>query len=117
MPYKDSERKRQWEKQHREQRNAMRRKRRLGVRSGQPIVPGTTSDIASALCTQGRKRPDPSSYQKPEGGWKSALGWAVYVGLVTLHVCRHFHPAGIFWGFQCDLQEDIKSALRSDEVI
>ena len=29
MPYKDPERKRQWEREHREQRNAMRRTERL----------------------------------------------------------------------------------------
>jgi hypothetical protein len=43
MTYKDPERKRQWEQEHREQRNARRRTQRLAAGSGQPAVPKSTS--------------------------------------------------------------------------
>ena len=41
MPYKDPERKRQWEQEHREQRNARRRAQRLAIRLQKPSVPKT----------------------------------------------------------------------------
>ena len=65
MPYRDPERKRQWEREHREQRNAARRKQPLPPRSGQYAVPKPT--------------PDPSSTQQSGDGWK-VLG-AVVIGL------------------------------------
>ncbi len=87
MPYKDPERKRQWEQEHREQRNAMRRMQRLDAGSGQPSVPKATSNIAAALRTQVRERaPDPASDQESQGTWIALLGLAVAIGIVLLAV-------------------------------
>jgi ferric-dicitrate binding protein FerR (iron transport regulator) len=104
MPYKDPERKRQWEQEHREQRNAVRRTQRFDAGSGQPSVPKATSDIAAALHTQVRKRaPDPVSDQESQGTWITALlGLAVAIGVVLLAVfagvsgfnVRHFGTRG-----------------------
>jgi hypothetical protein len=104
MPYKNPERKRQWEQEHREQRNAKRRTQRLDAGSGQPSVPKATSDIAAALHTQVRKRvPDPVSDQESQGTWIAALfGLAVAIGVVLLAVfasvsgfnARHFGTRG-----------------------
>jgi hypothetical protein len=46
MPYKDSERKRQWEREHREQRNARRRMQTQAARSAGPSVPKPAHDPA-----------------------------------------------------------------------
>jgi ferric-dicitrate binding protein FerR (iron transport regulator) len=70
MPYKDAARKRQWEKEHREKRNAIRRIQRLTARSGQPNIP--------------RPAPDPASKEQPTNGWKVLLGLAVGIGVVLL---------------------------------
>jgi len=70
MPYKDPERKRQWEREHREQRNARRRTHRLHARSGHPSAPKPATD--------------PVSDQKPKGVWKGILGLVVGVGVVML---------------------------------
>ncbi len=43
MPYKNPADKRQWEHEHREQRNARRRRQHLGVKIG-PMVPGSSPD-------------------------------------------------------------------------
>jgi hypothetical protein len=53
MPYKDPERKRQWELEHRQQRNVRRRMQRLDARSRHSIAP--------------KPAPDPVSDQKPRG--------------------------------------------------
>lgn len=59
MPYKDPEDKQQWEREHREQRNARRRRQHLGVQM-ESIVPRSTPDprfqkgAASALCAASR---------------------------------------------------------------
>jgi ferric-dicitrate binding protein FerR (iron transport regulator) len=92
MPYKDPERKRQWEEEHREQRNARRRTHRLDAGSGQPSVPKVTSDIAAALHTQVRKRaPDPVSDEESQGTWIAALlGLAVAIGAVLLAAVASF---------------------------
>ncbi len=66
MPYKDPERKRQWEREHREQRNARRRAR----------LPNQT------LVTP-KPAPDPLSNQ-PTSGWKALLGLAVGVGIALV---------------------------------
>ena len=87
MPYKDPERKRQWEQEHREQRNARRRVQRQDLGSGQPSVPKATSDIAAALHTQVRERvPDPASDQQSHSMWIALLGLAVAIGVVLLAV-------------------------------
>jgi len=84
MPYKDPERKRQWEREHREQRNAMRRLQRLPARSGHASVSNATSDVVAALRTRRKPAPDPASDQNPQGTWKTILGWAVGIGVVLL---------------------------------
>jgi len=102
MPYKDAERKRQWEAEHRAQRNAWRRMQRLGTRSGQPSVPKATSNIAAALGSHRKPAPDPASDQKPQGRWKAVLGLAVGIGVVLLAAfagvsgfnVRHFGTRG-----------------------
>jgi hypothetical protein len=92
MPYKDPERKRQWEQEHREQRNARRRVQRLDLGSGQASVP-KTSDVAFALRTQVRERtPDPASDQEPQGTWVALLGLAVAIGVVLLAVFAGVSP-------------------------
>ena len=48
MPYKDPESKRQWEREHREQRNAARRKQPLAAGSPKCIVPKPVPDPVSA---------------------------------------------------------------------
>ena len=70
MPYKDPERKRQWEREHREERNARRRRARLGIGSGQPEILGPA--------------PDPASDQKRWSTWKTLIGLAVGIGVVLL---------------------------------
>jgi hypothetical protein len=70
MPYKDPERKRQWEREHRQQRNARRNLQRQPAWSGQPNVP--------------RPAPHPASDQEPKTTWKTILGFAVGIGVVLL---------------------------------
>src|SRR5690349_6134126 len=61
MPYRDPERKRQWEREHREQRNARRRALRLTV---QTVVNPKTA-------------PDPVPNQQHTNGWKMFAGLAI----------------------------------------
>ena len=70
MPYKNPERKRQWEREHREKRNAMRRMQRLNARSGHQNVSNPA--------------PDPVLDQRPKGTWSTILGLAVGIGIVLL---------------------------------
>jgi hypothetical protein len=70
MPYKDPERKRQWELEHRVQRNARRRRQHLAVSIGRPSVP--------------KPAPDPVRAQKPQSNWNTILGGAVGIGFVLL---------------------------------
>ena len=90
MPYKDPGRKRQWEQEHREQRNARRRMERLPVWSGGPSAPKAAHDPAyvaqqAILLARLRKRMlDPVSDQKPGSAWRTLLGWAVGIGIVLL---------------------------------
>jgi hypothetical protein len=81
MPYKNTERKRQWEREHREQRNARRRAQRHAARSGHPGVP--------------KPAPDRVSGQKPQGTWKTILGWAVGIGVVLLAVIAGANPPAL----------------------
>ncbi|HEX7423504.1 MAG TPA: hypothetical protein VF311_06420 [Terriglobales bacterium] len=70
MPYKDSERKRQWEQEHREQRNAQRRSHEdLSVRVARIVQKAT---------------PVPKTTDKPQSGWKVLIGFAVGLGVVLL---------------------------------
>ena len=66
MPYKDPERKRQWEREHRKERNARRRNHGLAVPN---------------------RLPDPILAQEPSTGWKVAAaigGLALAVGMALL---------------------------------
>lgn len=63
MPYKDPNRKRQWEEEHREQRNARRRKNSADVRVV-PAVSAQTRDIVTKPRTRSAEQtPDPRSGQ------------------------------------------------------
>ena len=68
MPYKNPEDKRRWERDHREQRNAQRKKR-FGAPM-KPIFP--------------KPAPDPVAAKEMESGWKTILGLAVGLGVVLL---------------------------------
>jgi ferric-dicitrate binding protein FerR (iron transport regulator) len=67
MPYKDPERKRQWERENREHRNALRRAQRITAEK--KVIRSTST-------------PDPTAEAK--GGWKTLLGFIVGVGFVVL---------------------------------
>jgi len=68
MPYKNPEDKRRWERDHREQRNAQRKKRFAAPMK--TILP--------------KPAPDPVSDQQPNSGWKEIIGLAVGFGIVLL---------------------------------
>ena len=70
MPYKDPERKRQWEREHREQRNAKRTKQHVAAQM-KPCLPNPV--------------PDPSSDQPTKSAWKiiAVCALAVGSGLLT----------------------------------
>jgi hypothetical protein len=72
MPYKNPEDKRWWECEHREQRNARRRRQRWGAQMD-PIAP--------------RSAPDPIPAKEPTSAWKVVAGiggFALAVGLGVL---------------------------------
>src|SRR5262249_66795 len=69
MPYKDPERKKQWEREHREERNARRRKEHLS----------TPSRAMAAKPT-----PGPSPHQEPQSAWKAIAALVVGLGVVLL---------------------------------
>jgi LPXTG-motif cell wall-anchored protein len=69
MPYKDPERKPQWEREHREERNAMRRTRSL------PVVPGRPRETAM---------PDLITEQKADTGSNVIAALAVGMFLLAL---------------------------------
>ena len=68
MPYKNPEDKRRWEREHRQQRNAQRRKRLAA-----PIKP---------ICV--KPALDPVSVKETKSSWKAILGFAVGLGVVLL---------------------------------
>ena len=68
MPYKDSERKRQWEREHREERNARRRK--------------STSSCSPEPSGVDAPQPHPNSAQVPLTSMNVAIG--VMMGLAFL---------------------------------
>jgi ferric-dicitrate binding protein FerR (iron transport regulator) len=78
MPYKDPERKRQWEREHREQRNAARRKQRMTEGSGQRVIP--------------RLMADPDSSQQSGNGWKALASIAIGIGVVLLAAVAGVNP-------------------------
>jgi hypothetical protein len=67
LPIEDPERKRQWEREHRKQRNARRRALRF----------------AEATAPQ-NPVPDPTPTHQAMSGWKDILGLAVEVGIIIL---------------------------------
>jgi ferric-dicitrate binding protein FerR (iron transport regulator) len=72
MPYKDAERKRQWERENREQRNAQRRKQRLGGQNHTSVA---------------KRAPDPTSANKPQSVWPvlaQIVGFALMIGIGLL---------------------------------
>src|SRR5215471_18522573 len=85
MPYKNPERKRQWEREHREQRNAERKTQRHNGRSGQPSAPKPVIDIVAALRSH-RKPPSNPVSNEPKSSWKATLCLVVGIGVVLLAV-------------------------------
>jgi hypothetical protein len=74
MPYKDPERKRQWEREHREHRNAGRRVRRLNARSVHQSV--------------SKPAPDPVSVKNRKTHGKQFLAIGIGVVLFSTHQGR-----------------------------
>src|SRR5215471_19044638 len=86
MPYKNPERKRQWEREHREQRNAVRRTERHNRRSGQHSAPKPVFDIVAALRSHRKPVHDPASDQAAKSSWIATLGWALGIGVTLLAI-------------------------------
>lgn len=77
MPYKDPERKRQWEREHRALRNAQRRQRCLEPQRD------------SAVPQQMHK---PAPAKDSGSGWKLFLGLAIGIGVVLLGAVAGMGP-------------------------
>ncbi len=99
MPYKDPERQRQWEREHREQRNAARRTQRRAARSGHASVSNKGPDAVRVLVARLKKRAsDPIPAKKATSGWEILVGSAVVVGVMlfaafaALNVPPHGDP-------------------------
>ena len=73
MPYKNPEDKRQWEREHREERNA--RRRMQGAHSAQIV-----------------RKPAPDRISDRESTWKPILGWAIGIGVVLLLAIGGINP-------------------------
>jgi uncharacterized membrane protein len=71
MPYKDAENKRQWEREHREQRNARRRQRRLQMQNEPAIL---------------KRVADPIPAKEKGSGWAILMGIGVLIVGVGLAV-------------------------------
>jgi hypothetical protein len=82
MPYKNPEHKRQWEREHRGQRNARRRTQQSDLGSRQHTSP-KTFDLRTALRRARKPADDPVS-NEPRSSWKSTLCWVVGIGVVLL---------------------------------
>ena len=93
MPYKNPEHKRQWEREHRGQRNARRRIQRSDEGSRQHTSPKSTFDLRTALRSARKPAPDPVSIRKPKATLKTILGWAVGIGVVLLAVFAGVSPS------------------------
>lgn len=101
MPYKDPERKRQWERQHREERNARRRNsfnprvvQRLNTTQAQvpparpAPAPRTTAEIVAAPHSRAPKPPDLTD-QGPKGASEVVIegdGWILAVMTILVLV-------------------------------
>jgi hypothetical protein len=68
MPYKNPQNKQQWEREHREQRNAQRRQRHPATLS-YPVLP--------------QRAPDPDSATETGTGWKIVTGIGAFVLVVA----------------------------------
>jgi hypothetical protein len=79
MHYKNPEHKRQWEREHRTERNAKRRMRRLEDKN----------DLIGR-----NPAPDPILAQKPKSSWKEIISFAVGLGILLLAVCLR-GPSGV----------------------
>ena len=86
MPSKNPEHKRQWEREHREQRNTRRRMQRSDEGSRQHTSPKSTFDLGTALRRARKQATNSASDQKPKYTWKALLGLAVGIGVVLLAV-------------------------------
>jgi len=75
MPYKDPERKRQWEREHREHRNARRRNQHL-----------TAQGVPSLRTMVAKPAPDPIPAKKTKNGWKVVVGIGAFVFAVGLGI-------------------------------
>ncbi len=85
MPNKDTERKRQWEREHREQRNAKRRMQSRAMRSGEPTASNAASDRTREIVARLKKQSlDPVAKNQQPSGWKVLLGVAVGLGVLVL---------------------------------
>ena len=86
MPYKNPEHKRQWEREHRGQRNTRRRMQRSDEGSRQHTSPKSTFDLRTALHNVRKPATGQVSAQKPQPAWKALLGLAVGIGVVLFAV-------------------------------
>lgn len=91
MPYKDPARKRQWEQEHREQRNARRRIQRAGempdpVLNAKPRTAGTSLEDTVRLRkkVEALRTPDPMPNRKQKSGWEGVIAVAVGIGALLL---------------------------------
>ncbi len=71
MPYKNPDRKRQWEHEHREQRNEQRRLRRVEVKSSS-VTPNAA--------------PDTVSFDQGKSAWKGIIAFGAAVAVVAIAV-------------------------------
>jgi hypothetical protein len=82
MPYKDPERKRQWEREHRKERNERRRAKRLRLQA--------------PLC-QGKPLPDRVLAEQPSSAWETVKrigAFALVVGISLFTVCAGVSGSG-----------------------
>jgi len=79
MPYKDPERKRQWEREHRDQRNARRRAVRLTAEMDKTPKPLPNTNAGA-----------------PMSGWKAFAGLAVGIGILIVAVFAGINMPGTF---------------------
>lgn len=93
MPYKDPERKREWEQEHRRQRNARRRIHRAGEMHD-PVLNTEAQTAGRSLedIIRLRKKvaalrtPDPTATQKQASVWEGVIAVAMGIGAFLLAV-------------------------------
>ncbi len=92
MPYKDPERKRQWEREHREERNARRRKHtvtarvvpNLRTKTSPDPIPQSTRDIIARLRARAPKPHGPAPQQEAGDDWMVILAIVAVFALMLL---------------------------------